>query len=182
MADGEVLKFLSSAIMEIKKETVRTATPRTFNDANNNANLDEPQESQSKPHSQNSVEQIQTASFALLTFLQCFDELPDDEPFSDLLSREVKSHLSDITIENAGDVVMGRVESWPSDELQIAALMFQVLVNQTLGKLASLNNTTFVACSDGMNPLSWGRWVFGNYSLAHQTYQFNWTKSVSSVT
>lgn len=181
-ADGEILKFLTSAVMKIKKETVETAQPRALNDANNNENLDRPQQSQSKPHLQNSVEQIQTANFSLLAFMQCFDELPEDKPFSDLLSREVKSHLSEIAFENAEDAIMGRIESWPRDKLQFASLTFHVLVNRTLGKIASLDRATFVACSDGMNPLSWGRWVLGNYSLAHQTYQFHWTKSVSYIT
>lgn len=179
-ADAEILKFLTSAVMKIKKVTVESTQPRALNDANNNANLDGPQQSQSKLPFQNSLEQIQTANFSLLAFMQCFDELPgDDEPFSDLLSQKVKSHLSEIASENAKDVIMGRVESWPRNKLQFATLVFQVLVNRTLGKIASQDSTTLVACSDGMNPCSWGRWVFGNYSLAHQTYQFHLSKSVS---
>lgn len=165
LENEEVLNFLSAAILDIKKRSIDS--------------------SQSLYYLQNSVEQIQTANFALMAFMQCFDEIPIDKSFADLLSNDVKVHLSNLYVKTFKEHAMGKVESWPADPEQYATLIFQVLVTRTLARIynsaVEKPPQPFVACTVGMNPLSWGRWVFGNYAIAHQTYQFRMTKPVSET-
>ena len=177
-----VLKFLSAAVMKIK--TVTNSQVEEFNNASNNLDLNEPEQSQFQSCFDNSEKQMETAIFALIAFMQCFDELPKNVSFKDYLSRDLKEYICKIDPKNACDLIMGRLKSWPTNKKEYVTLMLQVLINRTWSKFPYYKVTTestLVSCTNGMNPLSWGRWVFGNYSLGHQTYQFKMTKSVSKI-
>lgn len=170
LENEQVLKYLSAAVLDIKKKATDTSQPP-------------PNPPQSQIRLNNSVEQIQTANFALLAFMQCFDELPEDVLFAELLSTDLKEHLSNLVIKaNAKEVAMGRVKPWPTHKKQYATLTFHVLAYRALAKVSNWNQPSpLIACTSGMNPLSWGRWVFGNYAIGHQTYQLKTRKQVSKT-